>query len=35
MSLIDDVQPTLVSNRVLNVSAQNPTWSISQWDLGG
>ncbi len=33
MIMIYDVQPTLVSNRVQNVSAQNPTWNASQWDL--
>ena len=31
--MVYDVAPVLVSNRLRNVAAQNPTWNIHQWDL--
>jgi len=35
MGLFYDVGATLVSNRVENVPAQNPTANLQEWDLRG
>ncbi len=33
MGLFYDLRTTLVSNRLMNVPAQNPTWNIHLWDV--